>query len=232
MTSQDPIALVRHLMALEPPLLEILEMLELAAVADGLKPVAAITLTSHGAPPQSQLFGILAAARLTTIVGHMWSGNDEFAGCSDWYANAAKAHRSDEPILFVSQPCHADLVTGATRLDSGLSVSEEAALLGYPACCVATQRDRSRLFHRLNAVMIERAVGGDLARCQRFVRSGVALTPQDKEERRRLNEALCQMPAPYTSINMCDACAAEPDSPAHHLSQSYKKLAQQVGLGN
>ena len=63
------------------------------------------------------------------------------------------------------------------------------------------------------------------------VADGAALDPETDVDRRRLEEAMAVTPCPFTSIDMCAACAADPEGPARRLSGRYAALAASIDAG-
>jgi hypothetical protein len=106
---------------------------------------------------------------------------------------------------------------------------DEAALLGYPLCCVAQHHYRALAFERLAIEMLERLAQGDRGRVARLIEAGVEPLPATEEEWRRFESLTAIHPSPSTSVNPCDACTADPASAAAALSRRYDRLAAAAG---
>ena len=206
------------------------EVLDLLAVAAGTKRRAALLLGAQDEAWRGVLGAVLAAGPLATRTGPAWTVVGEFDGVADWYAEGVRAHRRTRRLIFAWL---ADASAGQTDvLCAGADVlpAVEAESLGYPPCCVGAQHARTRSFHRLMARLIERAAGPDRMRMQRLAQAEIVLPPADETERQVLAAALETWPAPFTSVNMCRACAGDSDSPAGRLSRAYEALAHRTGL--
>jgi hypothetical protein len=145
-----------------------------------------------------------------------------------WYV-AAAARRRVAPATYL---CRDDAMRGrAAALASQQRVAseDEAALLGYPPCCVAQHHRQALAFETLVFDMTARLAQGDAEKMARLVEAGVEPLFATADEWRRYERVTVVRPAPYTSVNMCDACAADPASPAAVLSRRYQQLAADVG---
>jgi hypothetical protein len=80
-------------------------------------------------------------------------------------------------------------------------------------------------------LMLARVSGGDEAEMLRMVREDVRLTAQTKEEIAGLEEGRAIQPLPFTSINMCGACAVDVKSEARRVAARYEALAHGVDRG-
>lgn len=80
--------------------------------------------------------------------------------------------------------------------------------------------------------MIARQAEHDETRMRRLLAAQVSLSPRSATEARRLACATRATFAPWTSIAMCRACIAAPDSPARQLSVRYHRLAVDTGFAS
>jgi hypothetical protein len=204
------------------------EMLDFLAMADGLKPVY---LLGRGLADPIWIAGVLKVARdmkLRAVEGPFWDADPLGKDFPDWYTAHCEAELAPFRAHYI---CRAAATEAAVRrvCETGRpSMEEEARLLGYPECCVAAHYARARAFHRATLAMLSRMAGGDEAEMRRLLAADVALVPETAEERAALQAGVSVVPAPYASFNMCDACRADPGSPAARLSARYVRLAREV----
>lgn len=191
------------------------EMLDVRAVAAGLKPAAFLGFETPVAGPPPGMVGTWISA---------WVSRGELDDVPAWYAEAVRAEKALMRVLLVF-PAKAAIPSSAASLfdmdpsfrrDDELGVEAEAAMLGYPACCVADHAFWRAAVHRRSAELTLEAAGGDVARAARLAAAGWQ-PPFNELEMREF--------APHTSILMCPACAADPDSPARRLGRAYAALA-------
>ena len=104
------------------------------------------------------------------------------------------------------------------------TVEQEARLLGFPLCCVEAHYAGTIAFEGAVFEMLSRRVDGDEAGIRRLVEGSEPVRPDTDEERALLSGAMSVNPARNTSLNMCEKCAADPDSPGAKLSATYGEL--------
>ena len=83
----------------------------------------------------------------------------------------------------------------------------EAALLGYPASCVRAEYQRNECLDRAYFMMLSRTAGKTQQRIRFLIDDDVRLTAETPAEIAMLEAASTVNMAPFTSINMCGACA-------------------------
>jgi hypothetical protein len=204
--------------------------LDLLAVAAGFKPVG---LFGRGFDDVDWLTGVAAIAQrlgLLSLTGTAWQPAEPPARFPAWYRQAASERattvlyicRDPQTAARVRQRCAAGRVT----------VTDEAALLCYPACCVAQHHAQALALEDLSIALMFGVAGHDGAHLRRLVRAGVTPTPRSAEEWRRFDEATAIDPQPWTSVDRCVACAADPDSPAEQLGRRYRTLAAALDYPN
>lgn len=201
------------------------ETLDFLAMAAGIKPVY---VAGRGFDDPAWRDAVRAAAR--TAGFHVRDGPHWRAGAGDdglpgWFRDAFRAPLDAGRSVWVTRSrrlaAELDAVAAAGgRAEAGL----EARLLGFPPCCVAAHRAGAAAFERAVFEMLGARAGGDEAEMRRRAADG-AFAPETDEERRRLAEAATLRPAPWTSFNMCEACARGPDSPGARLSARYAAFA-------
>jgi hypothetical protein len=203
--------------------------LDLLAVANGLKPVC---LLGRGDGDAGWLDGARALAAtlgLTALTGGAWQPILPDAAFPAWYraATAERDARQSAIYLWRNQT-----VGARVRLlcaEHRVAAADEAALLGYPPCCVAQHHAQAEQFEALTIAWAERMAGGDPARRHRLIAAGTMPTAITAADRERLASATAIAPQPYTSVNRCAVCVADPDGPAARLGRRYRDLARDLG---
>jgi hypothetical protein len=197
--------------------------LDLIAAQAGLKPLCVI---GGGDETWTEaLRAIAARAGLFTFDAAPWEPEDAAALLPRWYAAASERRRA-RTILF--HACRDETARAAAAMLSAkgrVAPAEEAALLGYPICCVAAHHRRTLALEQLVAELAERIAQGDPARMARMIETGAAPLPRTAQDWRRYEAATARNFAPFTAVAMCEACAADRDSPAQALSRLYQALA-------
>jgi hypothetical protein len=84
--------------------------------------------------------------------------------------------------------------------------------------------ERGALLYRTFYTMLDRTAKGDIAEMRRLVREKVKVTPGTEEEEADFRRATEFTLAPFTSFQICAACAADASRPAYQVSQKYKGL--------
>jgi len=202
--------------------------LDLLAVAAGLKPVC---LLGRGFTDAAWLGEAAALARdlhLSTLTGACWHPAAQDLDLPDWYRAGFAERAARETALYVWRDGACG--DGVRRLcaDGRVAPDDEAALLGYPACCVAQHHAQARALEPLTIALVTRLASDDIARRQRLVTEGVMPTPRSEAEWRQLEAATAIAPQPWTSVNRCAACARDPDGPAGRLGARYRALARRL----
>jgi hypothetical protein len=200
--------------------------LDLLAVADGLKPVC---LLGRGDTDAAWLDAAAALARdlrLSMLTGACWHPATRDAGLPGWYDAALAARRAGETARYIWRDRAHGAAIRRCCAAGRIAPEDEAALLGYPVCCVAQHHAQARALEQLLATWVMRLAGDDTARGQRLVAAGVTPTPQTAGEWRQLEAAGAIAPQPWTSVNRCAACARDPDGPAGRLGRRYRALAR------
>jgi len=207
------------------------EALDFVAMLAGIKPVL---LLGRGFDDAQWLEGALRIAtdlRLHVVEGAYWDAEPSYAGLPEWYSEHARAAFQGYRAHYV---CKARAVAHevAELCRSGTpSIEDEARLLGYPRCCVEAHHGRERDYQLAWLSVLEREAGGDEAGMRRLLANGAALAPATGGERARLEAAMAVQIAPFTSVNMCAACAGSSDGPARSMSRRYGELARSLDPG-
>lgn len=204
------------------------EMLDFLAMLAGFKHVY---LLGRGFDDRAWIEGLLALAKQMTLhvlEGPKWYAEPEHAGMPDWYATLGPSAEAQEQVFYI---CRARGIADEVRrtLESGeITIDQEARLLGYPVCCVRDHYRSTRLMKEAFSLMLHRTAGGDEREMRRIVEEGIQMEAQTIEEISHISEATTLQSAPFTSINMCSACAEDPESPAMEISRNYERLARGI----
>jgi hypothetical protein len=212
------------------------ESLDFLAMAAKLKPVY---LLGRGFGRPEWIEGVRAIARelkCEVIEGALWDAaplGDEFP---DWYRDHTSAELARRTAHYITNSAAIADELRLIAAGARLTVAIEARLLGFPECCVAAHYGRTLGFHRLSLAMFARATGGDAggdeggdaADMARLLREAAPLAPANSGERAALDAATSLIPCPFTSLNMCETCAASARSPAAALALSYAGLAHHI----
>jgi hypothetical protein len=202
------------------------EILDLLAVRAGIKPVA---LLGRGFDDRQWIEGAVAIARkagLHIVEGPAWNTGPENEALPDWFREHMKAGGAIDGLIYVCRTeANAEAVKKSFEM---LTVDEEARLLGYPSCCVRAHYERDAQLNSAFYKLVERCANGDVVEMKRILTEDVTVVAESAEERAAFEEATKLVPAEFTSFHMCDACAADPESPANRLSRKYKELVETI----
>jgi hypothetical protein len=201
--------------------------LDLLAVAAGLKPVGVLGCDDNWGDWPVGAAAVAYELDLGFQPDARWypARDDRHGSLPDWYVAAVAARRASQNALYVwRDPALEDRVRQACARGR-VTVAEEAALLGYPECCVAQHHAQALALEDLNIAAIVRQARDDEAR-HRLAAAGIVPLPRSPEAWREVEATLAIAPEPDTSINRCAACVADPDGPAGRLGRRYRELAR------
>jgi len=207
------------------------EALDFLAMLAGLKPVF---LLGRGLDEPAWVGGVrdvAGALGLHVIEGPYWNAETGAGRLPDWFARHMRDAFATRTAWYV---CRARATADEVRelcATATPTVAREARLLGYPECCVAAHYDRNLAYQEIWLDILRRKAAGDDAGMRRLLAAGAGLDPETDDDVRRLERAMAVTPAPFTSINMCAACADDADGPARRLSRRYAELARAVDKG-
>jgi hypothetical protein len=210
------------------------EALDFLALLAGLKPVF---LLGRGVADPPWIRGVLQIAidqGLYVVEGPYWDAGAADSDLPDWFRDhGASAFRELRAHYICRARATTDQVEAvcAAGAASGPTLAQEARLLGYPECCVADHYRRNLAYQKLWLEMLSDQSGGDEAAMRLKLTNSVSLDPASDDMRRRLEAAMKTHPAPFTSINMCDSCRDDQDSPSRRLSARYRDLAAAIDPG-
>ena len=204
------------------------ESLDFLAMVDGLKPVY---LLGRGFEEPQWVAGVLGIARelgLTAIEGRLWDAAPLGTEFPDWYRRHTSAELARHSAHYITNSAAVADELRLIAAGAGPTVAQEARLLGYPECCVAAHYRRTQAFHRATLAVLARAAGGELAEMARLLGDSVPLAPATAADQAAYDAATAVTPCPFTSLNMCDPCAATAHGPAAELALAYARLARDI----
>jgi len=207
------------------------EALDFLAMMAGLKPVL---MLGRGFTNTQWIKGTLQIAvdhKLHVVEGPYWDAAPKPADLPEWYVEHTRAAFEGFRAHYV---CKARVIADevAEMCRTGTStVADEARLLGYPACCVEAHHARSRDYQIAWLSILEREADSEETEMRRLLADGAPLMPATDDERSRLEAAMKVHAAPFTSVNMCEACAASSDSAARRLSRRNGEFARALDQG-
>ncbi|HXP31098.1 MAG TPA: hypothetical protein VN832_08410 [Stellaceae bacterium] len=193
---------------------------DLLALLAGIKPVC---LLGRGEAASALLLQIAADASLP-IVEAAPLAPAPAGELPEWYL-AACLRRREAAVIYVCRDAVMAQFAAVLAAQGRVSAADEAVLLGYPLCCVEQHHRQALALERFIAELTERRAQGDRARMARLIATGADPSPASAAEWARYDRLTAIAPAPFTSVNMCDGCAGDADSPARRLSRRYRALA-------
>jgi len=199
--------------------------LDLLAVATGLKPVCLLGRGDVDPEWLAAARDVAAALDFAARDGVGWLPAAADDALPRWYRDATAARLSRAPVVYLYAEPRLGAQIAALGTGERVAAADEAALLGYPFCCVAQHHTQTLALEQLTIALLARLAGDDTERLQRLVAAGVTPTPREPDEWRRFQSVTAIDPEPGTSVNRCAACAADANSPAQRLGRRYRALA-------
>jgi hypothetical protein len=203
------------------------EMLDFLATRAGIKPVF---LTGRGFDDAAWIDGAIGISKKAGMVvseGPFWDAQEEDGNLPEWFRKHLVETRPAGNAYYITKSAAiADRVR--KTFEGGITVEEEAELLGYPACCVGEHYQRNRIVNATFYKILERTAGGNSDEMKRLLREDAELVAETDEEKAAFAKATNFKPAPFTSFHMCEGCQSKLDSPAWIISKRYKKLAETI----
>lgn len=201
------------------------EAIDFVAMMAGLKPAY---LTGRGFDHdgwRATVLDLAASNRLYVVAGPYWEASPP-SDLPAWFTETARKDLEAGRAHYVAKG-RATADELKTLADTARpAIEQEARLLGFPVCCVAAHYATAAAFERATYEILSRRGDGDEAAMRGMLESGEALRPETEDERALLATAVNVQPARYTSLNMCESCAADPGSPGARLSASYGELVE------
>jgi hypothetical protein len=199
--------------------------LDLLAVIAGLKPLCLIGRGLAAPAWRAALTEIAAASGLALLDGATWDPWAAPGLLPDWYLAATARRRAAREVLYICADAAIGERAAALCAQGRVAAADEAALLGYPPCCVAQHHRHALDLECLIAAGTERIAQGDRGRMAHLVEAGVEPMPATEAEWQRRADLTAIAPASDTSVNMCGACAGDRGSAAALLTRRYRALA-------
>ena len=202
------------------------EALDFVAMAAGLKPVY-VTGRGFDEPLWSDtLLEVAQTGGFHVVAGPYWQAVPPDKSLPEWFTAPSRKRLTAGQAFYVAK--RRSVAAERAALASGVqpTVEQEARFMGFPECCVSAHYETARALERASFEMIEKRAGGEELEMRRLADGDEPVLPEPDDERTRLAKALQVRPAPYTSLNMCADCAAEPQSPGQTLSAHYATLAR------
>ncbi len=203
--------------------------LDLLAVAAGLKPVCLLGRGDIDPEWLDSARAIAADLGLAARDGVGWLPAAPDDALPSWYREATATRLRSAPVVYIYADPRAAADIDALATGERVGAAAEAALLGYPLCCVAEHHTKTLALEQLTIALLARIAGEDVERLRRLVVAGVTPTPREADEWRRFEAVAAIDPEPFTSINRCAGCAADPDGPAGRIGRAYRALAAELG---
>ncbi len=202
------------------------EAIDFVAMLAGIKPVY---VTGRGFDHDGWRAAVLelaASNRLYVVPGPYWEAVRPSSDLPGWFVEAGRKGLDERRAHYIAKGrATADelkALAGGGRPD----IAQEARLLGFPLCCVEAHYRAAAAFEGATYELLSRRAGGDEEEMKRLAEGPEPLRPESEEERVLLSTAVSVRPARYTSLNMCETCAADPGSPGVRLSATYGALAE------
>jgi hypothetical protein len=197
--------------------------LDFLAVVAGLKRVCLIGRGFADEKFSALLRRLAASAGLPEHIGAGWDPQGDLPA---WYLAASTARRARQEYFYICADEATRREVAALAIKDRVTAAAEAALLSFPLCCVEEHHRRSLAIENLYAAW----AGADIERAQRVIAAGLEPRPPHQAAWSRLAALAAIVPAAYTSVNMCSACAASEDGPAAQMSRRYRALALATGF--
>jgi hypothetical protein len=203
--------------------------LDLLAVIAGLKPLCLAGRGGAFDPGfRAALVAAAGSASLSVLEAAPWQPLAPPGALPDWYCDATARRGARMTVLYLCRDAALRAAASALSARGRVGAADEAALLGYPLCCVAQHHRQAIGFEQLVIAMTQRVARGDARQGARLIAAGVVSLPQTDAEWRDYRRLTAIAPAAPTSVNMCDACAGDANGPAAALARAYAALAAEA----
>jgi hypothetical protein len=206
------------------------EAIDFVAMMAGLKPVY---LTGRGFDHdawRAVVLELAASNRLYVVPGPYWEAAPP-PDLPGWFTETARQGLAEGRAHYIA---NARATADGLKALAGTgrpAIGQEARLLGFPVCCVEAHYAASAAFERATYEILSRRANGEEAEMKRLAEGPEPVRPETEEEHVLLTTAVSVRPARYTSLNMCESCAADPASPGAKLSAAYGALVETLTGG-
>lgn len=200
------------------------EAIDFVAMMAGLKPVYVSGRGFDEEGWHSAVLELAASNGLYVVAGAYWEPERPPSDLPDWFIERVRKGLDEGRAHYVSK-ARAPAEEVKSLAESGRpTMEQEARLLGFPLCCVEAHYATAAAFESATFEILSRRADGDETEMKRLAEGPEPVVPESDEERAMLAMAVSVRPARNTSLNMCEKCAADPDSPGAKLSASYGEL--------
>ena len=200
------------------------EAIDFVAMMAGLKPVYVSGRGFEHEGWHATVLELAASNGLYVVAGPYWEAGRESSSLPGWFVERVRKGVDEGRAHYVTKArAAADEIKSLTE-DDRPTIEQEARLLGFPVCCVEAHYATAAAFESATFEILSRRAGGDETEMKRLAEGPEPVVPESDEERALLAMAVSVRPVRYTSLNMCEKCAADPDSPAAKLSAAYGAL--------
>ena len=205
------------------------EAIDFVAMMAGLKPVY---VTGRGFDHdgwRAVVLELAASHRLYVVPGPFWEAVRPSSELPGWFVEIGRRGLDEGRAHYIAKGRAVADELKALAEGGRPGIAQEARLLGFPACCVEAHYTAAAAFEHATFEILSRRAGGDEAEMKRLAEDPEPVRPETEEEHMLLTTAVSVRPARYTSLNMCESCAADPDSPGARLSATYGALVETLG---
>jgi hypothetical protein len=166
---------------------------------------------------------------LYVVNGSEWEAQHD--PCPDlprWYIDFMESRSVPRDVFYIAKTRGLEEEITACCSTKTITIEQEARLLGYPVCCVREHYQRSERLDQGFYLMLARVSKDAIDEMKRIVREDVNMMPETPAEIAAIRDAEHMVPAPFASFNMCNQCAADPQSQARRISSRFERLAQDI----
>ena len=202
------------------------EAIDFVAMMAGVKPVY---ITGRGFDHDGWRAAVLelaASNRLYVVPGAYWEAVRPPSDLPGWFVEIGRRGLAEGRAHYIAKGRAVADELKAIAEEGRPGIAQEARLLGFPVCCVESHYDAAAAFERATFEILSRRADGDEAEMKRIAEGPEPVRPESEEEHMLLTTAVSVRPARYTSLNMCERCAADPASPGARLSATYGALVE------
>lgn len=200
------------------------EAIDFIAMMAGLKPVY---VTGRGFDHdgwRAVVLELAASNRLYVVPGPYWEAVRPSSELPGWFIEIGRKGLDEGRAHYVAKGRAVADEIKALAEEGRPEVAQEARLLGFPVCCVEAHYAAAAAFEHATFEILSRRTDGDEAEMRRLAEGPEPVRPETDEERMLLATAVNVRPARYTSLNMCESCAADPESPGAKLSRAHAAM--------
>ena len=200
------------------------EAIDFVAMMAGFKPVYVSGRGFDLEGWHAAVLELAASNGLYVVAGPYWEAERPPTDLPEWFTERVRRGLDEGRAHYVAKARATADEVKALAEGGRPTVGQEARLLGFPVCCVEAHYATAAGFERATFEILSRRTDGDEAEMRRLGEAPEPIVPETDEERALLAMAVSVRPARNTSLNMCEKCASDPDSPGAKLSATYGEL--------